>query len=98
MNLKANTYEAPGCQETKDTPERIFSFFPLCLVLATSASGTVSRLDFSIEMQSKRACTKHLLRFYRPQDGDCTALGMALCDLETYRCPHAVLVKEGAEP
>jgi hypothetical protein len=38
------------------------------------------------------------LRLYRPQSGDCPELVMALRDLETYCCPHPVLVKEGAEP
>jgi hypothetical protein len=50
-----------------------------------------------MQAQTTRVCTKHLLRFYRLRGGDCTGPLVVLCDLETYRYPRTILVKEEAE-
>jgi hypothetical protein len=38
----AITYEAPGCQESKISRQRVFAFFPVFLMLASLAIGSVS--------------------------------------------------------
>jgi hypothetical protein len=37
-----NTYEAPGCQESNVSRQRILAFFPALLMLASLAIGRVS--------------------------------------------------------
>jgi hypothetical protein len=42
MDKNPNTYEAPGCQESKVSRQRIFGFFAAFLRLASLAIGRVS--------------------------------------------------------
>jgi hypothetical protein len=42
MDKNPNTYEAPGCQESKVSRQRIFAFFAAFLMLASLAIGRVS--------------------------------------------------------
>ncbi len=66
-------------------------------MLATAASGIARCLHCAVQVQRKRACTTHVLRLYRPQDGDSTESVVALCDLETSQGPHTALFNEVAE-
>ncbi len=79
------------------SPRSELVLFPL-FGLATSLSGSVACLDFRLLAQITHVCTTHILRFNRQRDGDSRELAwVSPCDLETFLCPRAVLLKDVAE-
>jgi hypothetical protein len=92
--MRANPYEAPGCQEANDSCERnLLHFF------YAGDAGVRKRELTSFPRAGADATCLHqtLIEVLSPPGGDCTGLVGVLCDLETYQCPRTVLVKEGAE-
>ena len=91
----SNPYEAPGGQEAHDSCERnLIHFFH-----TDDAAIWNDELASFPCAGADDTCLHHTrIEVLSPRGGDCTEPVLALCDLETYRCPRTVLVKEVAEP
>jgi hypothetical protein len=89
LRAAPNTYEAPGCQETDDSSSSFFCFFS-----ANNAGAQERVLTWFLYAGAHQTWLHQTLievlpplqrRLQRDADDLC-------CDLETYRCPHPVLL------